>query len=230
MRGRLLGLSLGLAAIGLALSASAANSPPTPAGMIMKVYRFGLSPSPTCEDMKIYSIEAPDFVDFTTNPTLGSAEVPHGTYQCVALEVDAVMTATPRAAVGACKVEPQKFDICELLALLKSAPRDSEPIDGVKPLDPGTAVFDTCKPGGDRVVLYLTTQVTHSDAGVGSNAFRPPNDASDKAHGHPLGAPLVVGPRTTGTFVVAVNAVNQGDDTSCFIDNPRFTFESSNEP
>ncbi len=221
---RFLGISALLVGTSIALSASAETT--VPASMTMKVYRFGVSTSPTCENMTVYTLDAPDFVDFTTSPTLGSAAVPDGTYQCVALEVDPVMTVTPKAAQGACTTAPQTIDFCAALAAIKAAPRTEETIDGVQPLGgDASKVFDTCPSPGEKFVIYLTTQIA---SGAKSNAFRAPTSPSDTAHGHPLGAPLVVGPKTTGTFVVSVNAIST-DSGSCYADNPSFTFESSSE-
>jgi hypothetical protein len=220
---RLLGVSALLMGTSIALSASA--NTPVPASITLKVYRFGLSTSPTCEDMTIYTIDAPDFVDFTTNPTLGSAAVPNGTYHCVALEIDPVVTITPKAAQGACTTEPQQADFCQALALIKELPPPDNVIDGVQPLgEDASEVFDTCPSPGTKFVIYLTTQIA---SGAMSNAFRAPTSPSDTAHGHPLGAPLVVGPKTTGTFVVTMNAFD--DEGACVQENPSFTFESTNE-
>lgn len=221
---RLLGASVLLVGTSVALAASADTK--VPASMIMKVYRFGVSTSPTCENMTIYTLDAPDFVDFTSNPTLGTASVPDGTYQCVALEADPLLTITPKAAEGACTTAPQKLDFCAALAAIKAAPRTNEVIDGVQPLGADASkVFDTCPSPGERMVIYLTTQITSAGQ---SNAFRPPTSATDTAHGHPLGAPLVVGAKTTGTFVVSVNAIST-DGGNCYPDNPSFSFESSSE-
>jgi hypothetical protein len=37
-----------------------------------------------------------------------------------------------------------------------------------------------------------------------------------------------VGDHTTGTFVVKTTATDSGDGSGCNIDNPTFSFESSN--
>jgi hypothetical protein len=58
-------------------------------------------------------------------------------------------------------------------------------------------------------------------------AVSPPTSASDTKHGLPLGAPLVVGAKTTGTFVVGLEVVST-DSNQCSLENdPTFSFESS---
>jgi hypothetical protein len=246
-----------LVATSLALSSSA-DDPIVPATLSMKVYRFGVSESPTCENLKIFTIDAPTFVDFSTNPALGSATIPNGTYQCVAFEVDQVIKGVAKSGSGTCGGEIPPVDLCDALEAIamnpgsssgnnetpsgpdsgvaeasdggdadSGAPVEAGPenlIDGVQPLGgDASQVFKTCKPGGEHVVIYLTTQVS---PGTLSNALRAPTSTSDKRHGHPLGAPLVIGDRTTGTLVTEITATSYSN--GCFLGNPSFTFESSN--
>ena len=254
------------------ISSSSAEETSVPASMSMKVFRFGLSTSPTCENMAIYTIDEPTFVDFTANPTLGSAEVPPGTYHCVALEVDTTMSSTPTRAAGNCKPVTETFDYCPALAVIASRnlpppppgskhgplpgssgasggaggpggpggpgggpssadggvpePVDYEAVDGVQPLGGDVSqVWRTCKPEGDRLVIYLSTQVPID---AWTNAFRPPTSPTDINHGHALATPLVVGERTTGTFIVSVPAESQEDGT-CNFGSPTFAFETVSE-
>lgn len=217
-------LSAAALVAGTSLALSAAAETRVPASMTMKVYRFGVSTSPTCENMTIFTLEAPDYVDFTTNPTLGTAAVPDGTYHCVALEVDPVMTVAPRVAQGACTTAPVTIDTCQGFAIINSAPQGAEILDGVQPLGADASkVFKTCPTRNEPLPIYLTTQV--ATAGT-SNPYRPPTSASDTRHGHPLGAPLVVGPNTTGTFVVSLEAYST-DAGQCFTDNAVYSFEST---
>jgi hypothetical protein len=215
-----------LAGTSVALSSSAEELT-VPASITLKLYRFGLSTSTTCENMQVYTIEAPAFVDFTTNPTLGSATVPHGTYPCVALEIDPIVSGGPRSNAGDCTTDKVlSYDYCELIKVATQPSPDGETrnaLDGVLPLggDP-SQVFQTCKPGGDHFTVYLTTQVP-TDAP--SNPFRPPTSATDTAHGFHLGAPLVVTERTTGTFVASSVAHSLGDGR-CELGGGTFSFES----
>jgi hypothetical protein len=215
---------------------SSAEDVTVPTSVTMKVYRFGLSTSPTCENMQIYDVEAPAFVDFTTNPTLGSASVPHGTYHCVALEIDQIVSGTPRTSAGNCTTDKAlSYDYCALLEAYKRTPPPSSDADGGMPSPPGNTldgilplggdasqIFETCKAGGDHFTVYLTTQIPV----VGpSNPFRPPTSATDTSHGFHLGAPLVVTERTTGTFVVS--AVAHSETDGCVLGAGTFSFESS---
>jgi hypothetical protein len=198
----------------------------------MKVYRFGVSSSPTCENLSIDSIDDPAFADFTKNPTLGTAAVPYGEYHCVALEIDQLMTLTPDGdAGGACAPTPQSFDFCAGLEALKTSDAGvADPVvfDGVLPLGgDASSAFKECAPGGSHFVIYLTT--LSPQRGV-ANIFRPPTSANDTAHGLPLGAPLTVGPHTTASLVVSARAVDPGQGTKCFIGEPTFSFTSSNDP
>ena len=198
-----------------------------PASLSMKLYRYGLSTSPTCTNLTIYDVENPSFVDFTKNPELGSASVPKGTYPCVAFEFDQVVSATPATTLGTCVAgQEATTDLCAEFAksAAQPAPTPAEPgsFDGIQPLGGGEP-WRTCKPGGDHLVVYLTTQITPD---MRSNAGRPPQDASDTHHGYPLGAPLIVGEHTTGTLIVTSNA-EAGSDR-CLAGSPTFSFESAN--
>jgi hypothetical protein len=224
---------LGLATLGVGTSVALLASANTnvPASMKMEVYRFGLSTSPTCENMTIYNLDSPQFVDFTTNPTLGSASVPPGTYQCVALEIEPTIKVAPKVNSGACQVNAtQTVDICAAFSRIAAeidagrAGQTNEVIDGwVRLGDDASKRNATCATG-DHVTIYLTTQIASN---MRPNAFSPPTSASDTKHGLPLGAPLVVGAKTTGTFVVGLEVVST-DSNQCSLDNdPTFSFESS---
>jgi hypothetical protein len=186
--------------------------------------------------MTLYSLDAPHFVDFTTNPTLGSASVPEGTYNCVALEIEPTINVTPKVDAGACDVSStQTVDICAAFARIAQEIDAGPPpgqtlnevIDGWVRLgdDPGK-LNSTCS-AGDRVTIYLTTQIP---PGAETNAFRPPSSPSDTKHGEPLGAPLIVGARTTGTFVVGLQVVSTTSNSCSLNNNPTFSFESSEGP
>jgi hypothetical protein len=233
---RSVGVAAFLAGTSVGVSSSA-EEVMVPASVSLKVYRFGLSTSSTCENMQIYTIDAPAFVDFTTNPTLGSADVPHGTYQCVALEIDQVVSGAPRSAGGNCTTDKaMRYDYCQLLDIINSTPpppsagEGGEPptqpetqLDGILPLGgDDSQLFQSCKPGGDHFTVYLTTQVP---VDAPSNAFRPPTSPTDTRHGFHLGAPLVVTERTTGTFVVS-SVAHSYDDGRCELGSGTFSFES----
>lgn len=230
-----------LAGTSIALAASA-NDVTVPASITMKVYRFGLSTSPTCENMQIYTVEAPAFVDFTTNPTLSSAEVPHGTYPCIALELDHILSGTPRTNGGNCTTDKQlRYDYCQLLEVVNDSPppprgsmvdggtpeAPQDILDGLLPLGGDASQLSrTCKSPTDPITVYLTTQVP---ADAVSNAFRPPTSPTDARHGFHLGAPLVVTERTTGTFVVT-SVANSSNESDCELGGATFSFESGESP
>jgi hypothetical protein len=224
---------LGVAALGVGTSVAlfAAADTNVPAAMSMEVYRFGLSTSPTCENMTIYPLDAPQFVDFTTNPTLGSASVPEGTYHCVALEIEPTIKVTPKVDAGACDVNTtQSVDICAAFARiageLDAGTGGNEVIDGWVRLGEDPSKRNTTCAAGDHVTIYLTTQVA---SGAQTNAFSPPASASDTKHGEPLGEPLVVGAKTTGTFVVGLQVVSTASNSCSLNNNPTFSFESSSD-
>ena len=231
---RSLGVAAFLAGTSVVISSSAEDVT-VPVSVTMKVYRFGLSTSPTCENLQIYTIEAPAFVDFTTNPTLGSADVPHGTYQCVAIEIDQLVTGAPRSAGGNCTTDKvQSYDYCKLIDVAPPSPPSGvldggappppeNVMDGILPLGGDSSqIFQKCRPGGDHFAVYLTTQVP---VDAPSNPFRPPTSPTDTRHGYHLGAPLVVTESTTGTFVVSAVA-NSHSDGRCELGAGTFSFES----
>lgn len=225
MKRVVIGLAASVLVLSLASTSGAADPVPyqsIPASLSLKVYRFGLSASPTCENLTIYSIENPAFADFTKNPELGTADVPKGTYHCIALEMDTTVAGTPMQSVGTCVAgQEAKNDLCYFFDLGAKNPSPDSPFDGIRPLDGGEP-WKVCKPGGDRLVVYLTTQIT---AIANSNAGRPPESATDTKHGYPLGAPLIVGDHTTGTLIVTSNV--QNDSAQCLVGNPTFSFEST---
>jgi hypothetical protein len=194
-----------------------------PASLSMRLYRFGLSTSPTCSPLQIFEVEKPALVDFTTNPDLGAFHVEPGSYECVALEIDGVVKGTPFADNGKCvKGQEATVDICTEFARLAAANPTPQPgsFDGFQPFGGGGPSL-TC-PGGDRFVVYLTTQITERGKG---NAGRPPLDANDKLHGYPLGGALKVTDHTTGTLIVTSTAEAQSD--SCIVGAPTFAFTTN---
>lgn len=212
---------------GVGGSSSSGETPTVRASLTLKLYRFGLSTSPTCENMTIYEIENPTFVDFTKSPELGSAAVPKGTYPCVALEIDQVISGVPAETKEMCVAgQVARTDICEAFAQAATLPPDTAEgaFDGVQPLGgDASQVWKTCKPGGDHLAIYLTTQVP---LGTRSNAGRPPASATDVHHGYHLESPLVVTDRTTATLFVTSDVESYSN--GCIVGAPTFSFETVN--
>lgn len=211
---RLAVIGLFSGAMTIALSAHAVS----PASLELTVTRFGLSTSPTCENLTIYTIDNPVAADFTKNPTLGTAAVPNGTYPCVALELVPVITLTPRPG-GACK-DPVTLDYCALFEQIGAE------FDGIQPLGGAPSdSFTKCSAGKDHLVVYLSTQIPEGPA---ENGLRAPLSATDMKHGFHLGAPLVVSASSEGTLVVSAEVSEPGPgQTACAAGNASFTFESS---
>ncbi|MBX7148307.1 hypothetical protein K1X76_04425 [bacterium] len=214
---------------GSSTSADASESAPvnfsvSPSSLFMKIYSLAVSTDEFCSDpITVFTNEEPVEEDLTQNPTLGSGDIPDGTYPCIIIEISDTFTYTPDATDGACEegVEASK-GVCNEGPLLLFDGTDGE-----------------CTTGEDRVTIYLSTANTivtpedYDEAGCDDdtdcNGFVPPT-AEIPTRGGALGAPLIISGDQSSTFVVDINnglesVTDEEDNDLCSIEDIRFSFE-----
>jgi len=195
----------------------------SPSSLNMKIYSLAVSTDEFCSDpITVFSNEDPVEVDLADNPTLGSGEIPDGTYPCIIIEITDTFSYTPDATEGACiQDELASKGVCNEGPLLL--------FDGTE---------GECTTGEDIVTLYLSTANTivtpedydaaGCDEGTDCNGFLPPTDEI-RTRGGALGAALVVDGDQSGTFVVDMNngleSITDDDGEICSIEDIRFSFE-----
>ncbi len=209
--------------VSASLNANAMKFAVSPSTLNVKVYSLAVSTDEFCSDpIIIFSNDTPDEVDLASNPTLGSGEIPNGTYPCVMIEMTDTFSYTPDATEGACiQDELASKGVCDEGPLLL--------FDGTD---------GACTTGEDIVTLYLSTVNTivtpqdyidaGCDEGTDCNGFMPPTDAI-RTRGGALGSALVVDGDQSGTFVVdlsnGLESISEGDTEICSIEDVRFSFE-----
>lgn len=191
-----------------------------PANLKLKVYKFAVSASGDCSDpITVYENDSPDYEDFLSNPTIGSGDLDEGSYPCIIFEFSDIIKFTPEENDGDYCVADQEeeLEVCK--------------INGEE--DPGTTFMladgttGTCSNGEQRVAMYISTYSSSTGGDGNNNAFMPPESDGDATQGLNLGAAFVVSGSTVATFVVdGTGQVNNGgDNASCDMQPPTFTFE-----
>lgn len=196
---------------------SAADLGLDPANLKLKVYKLAVSTSALCTNLTtVIDESAPDYMDFLSNPTLGSGLLTNGTYPCIVIEMSDQVKFTPDETSdgGNCSTGVEEtLDVCS---------------SGSSKLVDGTTT--TCASGDNRVAMYLST--TSTSTGGGADAFNPPTTTSDSSNGFNLGSALTVSGTSSAKFVVnGSGKVCDTDDggcsgsaNSCELAPPTFTF------
>jgi hypothetical protein len=96
------------------MSIPAAKAAVTPSGFFLKVYKFAVSENADCSNpVVVYENATPDYVDFTSDPTIASSTIKDGTYPCVIIEMSDAIRFVPGETEGACtKGTAYMLDVC----------------------------------------------------------------------------------------------------------------------
>jgi hypothetical protein len=159
--------------------------------------------------------------NFVENPTIGTASITDGTYNCVAIKISEAVTYIPAEDEGAECAAGSSYTI-------GVCPSGFSGTDA----DDGTTISCT-DDTSDQVWIYLSTWSASVAGGDNqtNNAFIPPTSDDDADRGIKLASALTVSGDTTGTFVIDTSgSISSGitsDDgsASCGMDQPNFSFE-----
>lgn len=193
----------------------------TPTTIELKVYQVAVSTDPLCTDPQtIFKTSSPVFVDFVATPTLGSGDIPTGTYKCVIIEIASTVKFKPLANDGVKCVAGQEVSM-PICSGGDYTGKTYTLLDGTTGDCSGTSER--------RVPLVLST--ASSCVGTGPNCdstafpFGIPTDASGTSkNGLHLANALVVSGDKTANFTV--NGKDQVSDqgSKCVMEAPVFSF------
>ena len=101
-----------LSAALIAVSASAAVQ--TPASFKLKIYKFAVSTSETCENpILVHVDDNPSYTELTVGPTIGNGHLADGTYKCVMIEMSDLVKFSASQDDGACVAGVEHtMDVC----------------------------------------------------------------------------------------------------------------------
>jgi hypothetical protein len=211
-------------------NASAVGSDPS----IAKVTVFGIAVSKNqdCSGAVVVGYNPVGTVyDFLQKPSIVSGDIAAGTYQCVILYMNNLLTFTPLTsetgnAPGCVAATSYSRIICAAsgCTFTKTSVDASNNLTYTGTGTPQSANSQAISTP-EKVPLFLSTGST----GTGNNAFMQPTGATasvTSTNGIHLGAPFVVSATGgAGTFVVNFNGqVKSQGDGSCDLGPPTFTF------
>jgi hypothetical protein len=190
----------------------------------LKIFGMALSTKADCSDALVvgYNADGTDF-DFKKAPTIFSGNIAAGTYQCVILYMNSLLTFTPAATVGNCVggTSYTRNVASGSTFYTPGSPNASNILEfGTRTAVTGTNGQDITHP--NKVLLFLST----GSVGTGQTglAFERP-DAASSPKGIKLGAPFVVSDAgSAGTFVVNFDGALDGGQNPCDLGPPTFTF------
>jgi hypothetical protein len=211
----------------LASSVTYANTDPTMTDL--KIYGVAVSENTDCSNAKVVGNDpAGTNYDFLTGPSLATGNIPVGTYQCLILYMDDILTFKSLATTGSCTAGTTvSRNLCHdtgggaVHCMFQSASPDADlnlVYDATETQSTATDSLDVAH--SSKVLLFLSTAST----GDGTKAFRRPT-AGNLSNGYPLTSPLVVtAAGKTGTFVVDFRGQVDGSGGSCDLGPPVFGF------
>lgn len=180
----------------------------------MKTYQIAVALDTDCTAPKvIFQSTAGEIKDFLANPTLGSGSLADGTYNCVMITMDDMVTYTSASGSGdtVCVAGTEySVDICR-------SPETTDLLTGT------TFTAQTCAGTSqwvgvaNKVTLYLTT------AADGSGG----NFKKGGINGIALASPFIVSGAETGIFYLDVGQLAAAVDngfTGCEMTTPTFGF------
>jgi hypothetical protein len=191
------------------------------------VYKVAISTNGDCSSpITVFSSAAGEVKDFATSPTLGSGSVPKGTYNCIMIEMNDILSVIPATSHGTCVAGTAiDTDVCENGIV-------STNIDGT------TTACARSSTTADRATLYLSTDSLWTSEDEGLRTCRQdhsddPNyctnwnapTATNMNRGFKLAAALVVSADKTSNFIIDTVGKVQSDGAQCGLEAPLFTFE-----
>jgi hypothetical protein len=190
----------------------------------LKIFGMAVSTNADCSNATVvgYNAAGTDY-DFKKAPTLFTGAVAAGTYQCVILYMNSLLTFTPLATTGNCTAGTSytRNVAGPTTKYTPGSPNSSNVlVYGADVSASGSGSTDITH--FDKVLLFLSTGST-GDGSTG-HAFQQPL-AATPTYGIKLGAPFVVSDSgSSGTFVVNFNGKVDGSQSPCDLGPPTFTF------
>lgn len=191
------------------------------------VYGLWLSPNADCSSpVQVSSSTSGTVVDVTAGGTLGTGSIAAGTYKCLILEVNSVISYVPATSDGGQCVAGTSVSYNTCIVPNSTVNTSKDPTSGATINCTGTASTDL---NGDKVFIYVsensicsgTLSTNPSCNGVFTNAFQPPTKVGDAANGFMLSGDIVVSANTTAHFVFDTD--NQIDTDAGVCDLEGFT-------
>lgn len=184
-----------------------------PSSWKMKIYKVGFSTSANCSNPTSFTVASPDYVDFSSTPTLVNGALADGTYNCVIIEFASMVKFVPATSTdnGLCIAGTEvEMDVCRTGS-------SSTLIDGT--------VTNCTSNNSDRIALYMAI------GGDCSNSQGQDNCGFVANVPTALQTALTVRGTSTGTFYARANGLigeyNTGDvgAAECGMDEPQWGFE-----
>lgn len=185
-----------------------------PTELNLKIYQISVALNVDCSDPQlIFQSTAGVTKDLIADPTLGSGTLADGTYNCVMITMDDVISYKPLANDGVNCVAGTTYaiDLCR-------TPETTDLLTGTTFTTPTCAGTDQSTTAGglaNKVTLYLRSGVS----GLLSSWMK--TNAND---GIPLTAPFVVNGTETGIFYIDATNQIQDNGSQCEMDAPVFGF------
>ena len=208
-----------VAAFFAAQSAQAGDLGLNASSLKLKVYKFAVSTSPLCTNLQtiVDNGATPSSVEFVGGNGLGAGTIANGTYPCVVIEMDNIVTFTPSttSTSGSCQIGvASTLNVCD---------------NGTSTLIDGSTA--TCSGASTKVALHLSTASSGN-----SNPWVAPTTIPDASNGFNLGTALTISGSATGKFVVnpsgqvcdyfaaGCDGSAGGVSHTCHLQPPSFTF------
>lgn len=186
-----------------------------PTELNIKVYQMAVSTNTDCSDPTVvFTTDTPETIDMLKGPNVGGGDLPQGTYPCLILTFDDLITFKSDTDTGSCKAgTTYTLDVCQTGSV--SATIDSSGNYGAE------VACTTDKTTPEKVTLFLSTKSTIASGNA--NTFRQPTGANT-GYGLTLNGAWVVGEFGAGTFVVNGNGKVIGTGNPCDMQPPVFGF------
>jgi len=207
--------------ISFLLLSSTAEAGVSPSSASWTLYKVNLYTSGDCTGTPevVFNETAGTALDFVTNPTIGTATVTDGTYNCVAIKLSDTVTFVPSADEGTSCTSGTSYtlDVCDSSWTVTDA---------------DSAATSSCTDSADSIWIYISTWSAVTSTSTGSpNSFAPPTSDGDESNGIQLTSALTVAGTTSGVFVidsyykVATTATGTDGADECGMGRPTFGFE-----
>ncbi len=172
------------------------------------VYGMWLSTNGDCSSpVQVFNNASATLVDISQSPTLGQGKVAAGTYKCLILKIDSLVTFTPSASPGAPCVAgtPVTIKSCAATGMTGSANTVNSSKDAVTGATINCTGSNADTTGGQQVYLYLSRNSACNGSLTGGctypNVFSPPTTTGDIVNGWKLDNDIVMSGDATGSFV-----------------------------
>lgn len=196
-----------------------------PSSVKVNIYGVAVSQNANCSNAQMVSYNPAGTVyELTQNPQLVSGNLPTGSYQCVVLYMDDLITYIPATNVGTNCVAGQTYQ--RIICHSDSSCQYTTATIANGALTYGSTATSSASSSSDtshinQVLLFLSTGSTATN---GNHAFQQPV-SPPSSNGLQLSGAFTVSPTGgTGTFVINFN--NQITDTgsTCDLEPPTFSF------